>query len=139
MQNIIRVGDYIPVIVKSLFLAFVATLICLVLGYPFAYIMAKAKGSPKTGGRKAGTPNKTPKPLKVAIAKILEQYNESGQMEMDFNCMGPLERIKIAEKLMQYVVPKIQSVAVDVNNTDGNKTIEDRLRELSQQHDKAGK
>lgn len=40
-QNIIRVGDYIPVIVKSLFLAFVATAICLVLGYPFAYIMAR--------------------------------------------------------------------------------------------------
>jgi len=41
MQNIIRVGDYVPVIVKSLFLAFVATLICLGLGYPFAYIMAR--------------------------------------------------------------------------------------------------
>ena len=41
IQNIIRVGDYVPVIVKSLFLAFIATLICLVLGYPFAYIMAK--------------------------------------------------------------------------------------------------
>ena len=40
-QNIIRVGDYIPVIIKSLFLAFVATAICLMLGYPFAYIMAK--------------------------------------------------------------------------------------------------
>ena len=40
MQNIIRVGDYIPVIIKSLFLAFVATLICLLLGYPFAYLMA---------------------------------------------------------------------------------------------------
>ena len=40
MQNIIRVGDYIPVIIKSLFLAFVATLICLILGYPFAYLMA---------------------------------------------------------------------------------------------------
>ena len=40
MQNIIRVGDYVPVIIKSLFLAFVATLICLLLGYPFAYIMA---------------------------------------------------------------------------------------------------
>ncbi|MBR2041211.1 MAG: ABC transporter permease [Oscillospiraceae bacterium] len=41
LQNIIRVGDYVPVIIKSLFLAFVATLICLGLGYPFAYIMAK--------------------------------------------------------------------------------------------------
>lgn len=41
MQNIIRVGDYIPVIIKSLFLAFIATLICLILGYPFALIMAR--------------------------------------------------------------------------------------------------
>ena len=41
MENIIRVGDYVPVIIKSLFLAFVATLICLGLGYPFAYIMAR--------------------------------------------------------------------------------------------------
>ncbi len=40
MQNIIRVGDYVPVIIKSLFLAFVATVICLLMGYPFAYIMA---------------------------------------------------------------------------------------------------
>ena len=40
-QNIIRVGDYIPVIVKSLYLAFIATVICLLLGYPFAYIMSK--------------------------------------------------------------------------------------------------
>ncbi len=41
IQNIIRVGDYIPVIIKSLFLAFVATVICLGLGYPFAYIMSR--------------------------------------------------------------------------------------------------
>lgn len=41
LQNIIRVGDYVPVIIKSLFLAFIATLICLIMGYPFAYIMAR--------------------------------------------------------------------------------------------------
>ena len=41
LQNIERVQVYMPVIVKSLFLAMVATVICLVLGYPFAYIMAK--------------------------------------------------------------------------------------------------
>lgn len=40
LDNIIKVGDYVPVIIKSLFLAFIATVICLVLGYPFAYIMA---------------------------------------------------------------------------------------------------
>ncbi len=34
--------------------------------------MAKPKGSPKTGGRKAGTPNKTTKALKDAILEAAE-------------------------------------------------------------------
>jgi hypothetical protein len=33
--------------------------------------MAKAKGSPKTGGRKAGTPNKFTGDIKAAIAAAL--------------------------------------------------------------------
>ena len=41
LQNIIRVKNYIPITVKSLYLSLVATIICLVLGYPFAYIMAR--------------------------------------------------------------------------------------------------
>ena len=41
LQNIIRVKNYIPVTVKSLYLSLVATIICLVFGYPFAYIMAR--------------------------------------------------------------------------------------------------
>ena len=103
--------------------------------------MGRPKGLPKTGGRVKGTPNNATKPIKAAVAEILDNYNKSGQMAMDFNCIDPLERIKIAEKLMQYVVPKIQSVAVDVNNTGENKTIEDRLRELSerQESEKVGK
>ncbi len=41
LQNIIRVKNYIPVTVKSLYLSLIATAICLLLGYPFAYIMAR--------------------------------------------------------------------------------------------------
>ena len=41
LQNIIRVKNYIPVTIKSLYLSLVATIICLVLGYPFACIMAR--------------------------------------------------------------------------------------------------
>ena len=41
LNNIVKVGGYIPVIITSLFLALVATVICLVLGYPFAFIMAR--------------------------------------------------------------------------------------------------
>lgn len=97
--------------------------------------MGRPKGTQKTGGRVKGTPNKNPKPLKAAVARLLDEYNQSGKMDMDFGCIDPLERIKIAEKLMQYVMPKIQSVAVDVNAADENKTIEDRLRELSEKQE----
>lgn len=89
----------------------------------------------KTGGRKKGTPNKVTGISRASIASMLAQYNESGQMNMDFNCLDPLERIKIAERLMQFVMPKIQSVAIDMNATEGNKTIEDRLAELSRKHE----
>ena len=41
LQNIIRVKNYIPVTIKSLYLSLIATVICLLLGYPFAYIMAR--------------------------------------------------------------------------------------------------
>ncbi len=41
LQNIIRVKNYSPLTVKILYLSLVATIICLVLGYPFAYIMAR--------------------------------------------------------------------------------------------------
>ena len=41
LLNITKVTGYFPVIIKSLYLALVATIICLLLGYPFAYIMAR--------------------------------------------------------------------------------------------------
>ena len=41
LDNIARVESYIPVIIKSIYLAMIATIICLVLGFPFAYLMAK--------------------------------------------------------------------------------------------------
>ncbi len=40
-DNVAKVMDYLPVIMKSIYLAMVATAICLILGYPFAYIMAR--------------------------------------------------------------------------------------------------
>lgn len=45
VDNITRVNEYLPVIIKSLYLAMIATLICLLLGYPFAYIMSKMNAS----------------------------------------------------------------------------------------------
>ena len=93
----------------------------------------------KTGGRQKGTPNKVTTISKAAIAEVLSDYNESGLLQSDFMLLKPLERITIAEKLMQYVMPKIQSVAVDLGGGDENRTIEDKLISLSIKYEREQK
>jgi hypothetical protein len=97
--------------------------------------MAKGfqKGHTKVGGRQKNTPNKTPSPVKTIIANLLEEYSNSGQMSMDFNCLDPKDRLAIAEKLSQYVMPKIQAVSVDVDSSVTKITIEQELIELSRE------
>ncbi len=45
IDNISKVGIYTPVFVRSIWLSLIATLICLIVGYPIAYIMSRAKKS----------------------------------------------------------------------------------------------
>lgn len=85
----------------------------------------------KTGGRKAGTPNKTTAITKEAISKIIDEYNSSGLMQSDLMGLEPRDRLDIAVKLMSYVLPKVQSVALDVSGSISTKTIEDELTELA--------
>ena len=40
-ENFSRMGAYLSVFVRSFRLAFIATLVCLLIGYPMAYVMAK--------------------------------------------------------------------------------------------------
>ena len=42
-ENILSLGKYVPVFVLSIELSIIATFICLLVGYPLAYIMARAK------------------------------------------------------------------------------------------------
>ena len=48
MQNVLHVGKYSQVFVKSLIFGAIATAICLLLGYPFAYALSKLP--PKSQG-----------------------------------------------------------------------------------------
>jgi len=41
LDNFTRMGDYLPVFARSFELALIATLICLLIGYPMAYFLAK--------------------------------------------------------------------------------------------------
>lgn len=40
LSNIMRLGTYMPIIAKSLWLALISSVICLVIGYPVAYYIA---------------------------------------------------------------------------------------------------
>lgn len=85
----------------------------------------------KTGGRKKGTPNKSTTLGKEVIVSLLADYSNSGLMTSDFMALDPKDRLSIAEKLMQYTMPKMQATAIDLSTGDHEKTIEDRLAELA--------
>ena len=85
----------------------------------------------KTGGRVKGTPNKTTAITKEVISKILDEYNSSGQMKSDLMGLEPRDRLDIVIKLMHYILPKVQSVALDVSGSLEHRTIEDKLTELA--------
>lgn len=85
----------------------------------------------KTGGRQKGTPNKSTLLGKAAIVELLADYNNSGLMASDFATLDPKDRFAIAEKLMQYVMPKMQSTSVDITTEEKSKTIEDMLSDLA--------
>ena len=72
--------------------------------------MARQKGTPKTGGRKLGTPNKVTGTLKEFVASLIDQNRE--QMERDLKALNPKDRLYVLERLIQYVLPKEQSVDV---------------------------
>jgi hypothetical protein len=93
--------------------------------------MAQGK---KTGGRTKGIPNKATTLGKEVIQQMLSEYSNSGLMSQDFMAIDAKDRLIIAEKLMQYTMPKMQSTSVDIS-TEHKKTIEDRLAELADDND----
>ena len=75
--------------------------------------MARPKGMPKTGGRQKGTPNKVTSSVKSWLSCLIDKNRR--QIEKDLKAVKPLERLQMLEKLMQYVVPKQQTVKAAVN------------------------
>ncbi|MBF1517238.1 hypothetical protein [Prevotella pallens] len=94
----------------------------------------KEKGKrKKTGGRVKGTPNKLTALNRKAIEGVLADYNESGLFTQDFLSLEPKDRIAIAEKLIQYTTPKMQSTTVDLVAENTECTIDIMLRKLAEE------
>lgn len=89
--------------------------------------MAKGK---KTGGRTAGTPNKTSAVVRSAIARMLDEYFNSDVFVADIAALKPVDRVAAMEKFAGYVAPKLQTTSLDMT-IESKKTIEDKLIELA--------
>jgi len=82
--------------------------------------MAHVKGTPKTGGRKAGTPNKTTALLKDCISNIDNDYvqpenvrTKAPTLQKDFPNLTAAERVKAIIALSNFVLPKQQAISID--------------------------
>lgn len=77
--------------------------------------MARQKndGKGRIGGRQKGTPNKVTATVKDWISQLID--DNRSQIEKDIKKLSPKDRLQMFEKLMQYVVPKQQSVKADID------------------------
>lgn len=93
----------------------------------------------KTGGRQKGTENKVTRFTKEKLCGIIDHYTSTGLLDSDLLALEPKDRLVIMERFMQYTLPKMQAVAVDLDGGEKNKTIEDKLREKMEAHESASK
>lgn len=93
---------------------------------------AKVRKIKVTGpGRPPGVPNKVTTLNKIIINELLDDYQKSGLMSEDFLALEPRDRMAMAERLMQYVMPKMQSTSIDFKAEETTVTIEQKLKELA--------
>jgi DNA primase catalytic subunit len=86
----------------------------------------KNDGRGRLGGRKKGQPNKTTTDLRNFIKCLLEDSTE--QIKSDLAELEPKERLAILEKLMSYVIPKMQTISADVTTRAEEDRTEDEIK-----------
>lgn len=75
--------------------------------------MSRAKGTPKTGGRAKGTPNKITGTLKDFVSGLIDDNRE--QIQKDLKALSPKDRLLVLERFLQYVLPKQQAITADMS------------------------
>ncbi|MBR5715449.1 MAG: hypothetical protein IKX59_02600 [Bacteroidales bacterium] len=71
-------------------------------------------GRGREGGRAAGTPNKVTQSARNALEKLLLSPKALKQMAKDLEQLQPYQRLQIQEKLLAYVLPRIQSTELQI-------------------------
>ena len=62
---------------------------------------------------------------------LLDEYSASGLMASDFASLEPKDRLYLAEKLTQYIVPKRQAVDADLTVDSHKDGLVELLEEMS--------
>ena len=73
--------------------------------------MSRPKGTPKTGGRKQGTPNKASTDIRTWVAKILDANRE--EFVLRLARLEDRDYIKTITGLLAYVVPKMSPYSIE--------------------------
>ena len=84
----------------------------------------------KTGGRQKGTPNKATNTIKTVISEFVSDYFNSKLFSEDLKKLEPKERFDVIIKMAGFVVPKPQTIALDMTQ-EAQETIEDMLVRLA--------
>ena len=89
----------------------------------------RPKGTPKTGGRQKGTPNKVTAPLKELIKQFaIDKWPEF--LESWENMESNKDKCDTYTKVLQYLLPKMASV--DVSGKVEKPTWEEELKQMSE-------
>lgn len=67
-------------------------------------------------GRPKGTPNKVTGEMRKWLQSFLDNNRE--QIEEDFRALDPPQRLQMFERLLQYTLPKMQSVRAKIDLND---------------------
>ena len=90
------------------------------------------------GGRKKGTPNKVTSSLREWVNALIDNNRE--QIESDLKELEPKDRLMVLERLLSYVLPKMQNVDTSIN-FDGltdeqlNKAVKQLVKEVNNDGD----
>ena len=75
----------------------------------------------KTGGRKAGTPNKITKDLREKFKLIVE--DNLNKLQNDIEQLEPKDRIKVIIDLSKFVLPTLRATDIKTNTDNFTPTI----------------
>ena len=94
----------------------------------------KGDGRGRFGGGKKGTPNKVTSSLREWVNALIDSNRE--QIESDLKELEPKDRLMVLERLLSYVLPKMQNVDTSLN-FDGltdeqlNKAVKQLVKEVN--------